>query len=80
MSHQQHNDWRAQHPKYVNPKVENPKAVQVDGGHEEADNYDIGGTDYTDDEEPMSSAYEEIPKDVWNAMTKRQRKHWRQKK
>ena len=39
MSRQQHKDWRALHPKSVNPKVavENPMAVQCDGGQEAVD-------------------------------------------
>jgi hypothetical protein len=39
MSRQQHKVWRAQHPKSFNPKaiVENPMAVQVDGGQEAPD-------------------------------------------
>ncbi len=64
MSRQEHIDWRALHPKSVNPmaSVENPKAVQVEGGHKEADSSNIGATGYTDDEEPMSSAYEKNSK------------------
>ena len=39
MSRQQHNDWRALHPKPVNHEaiVDNPMAVQVDGGQEAVD-------------------------------------------
>ena len=39
MSRQEHKDWRALHPEFVNHKtaMENPKAVQVDGGQEAVD-------------------------------------------
>jgi hypothetical protein len=81
MSRQQHKDWRALHPKSVNHEatMENPMALQVNGGLEEADGANIGAKSCTDDEESMLPAYEEAPKDLWNAMTKRQRKYWRQR-
>jgi hypothetical protein len=39
MSRQEHNNWRALHPKSANPKaaVENSMVVQVDGGQEAVD-------------------------------------------
>ena len=51
----------------------------LDGGHKEAAGSNIEATGCSDDEVSMPSAYEEAPKDVWDAMTKRQRKYWRQR-
>ena len=81
MSRQEHNDWRALHTESANPKaaVENSKAVQVDDGHKEAVGSKNEATCCSDEEESMSSTFKEIPKDVWDAMTKRQRKFWRQR-
>ena len=81
MSRQQHNDCRALHAEYVNRKaaMENSKAVQVNDGREEAVGSNIEATGCNDDEGSMPSAYAEVSKDVWDAMTKRQRKYWRQR-
>ena len=89
MSRQQHKDWRALHPKPVNPKaaVENPMAVQVEGTAT-AETPAAPETKKARADDALSAESEtgaanvtvEIPHPSnWDSFTPSQKSHWRRR-